>query len=93
MVARIVRELLPHLKAEPSVTVPFDCQIWSAQDCADYLGQKYSTFIKRTQYIEGFPSRCPIPGQPRWPAKAVTNWALGRANHEPITNDEAVAPQ
>lgn len=65
------------------MTVPFDRVIWSGQDCAGYLGQSYSTFMKRTQYIEGFPARCPIPGQPRWPAKAVTEWALGpRTNHE-----------
>lgn len=57
--------------------IPFDRVIWSAPDCAEYLGQSYSQFIKRTQYADGFPARCPIPGQPRWPAKAVTNWAMG----------------
>ncbi len=75
------------------MNVPFDRQLWSGQDCADYLGQAYSTFMKRTQYLESFPARCPIPGQPRWAAKKVTDWALGRGNHEPITNGEAVAPQ
>lgn len=65
------------------MTVPFHLMIWSGQDCADYLGQSYSTFMKRTQHLEGFPARCPIPGQPRWPAKAVTEWALGlRTVHE-----------
>ncbi len=73
------------------MTVPFDRQIWSAQDCADYLGQKYSTFIKRTQYLEGFPARCQIPGQPRWPAKKVTDWALRGGNHEPVTNEAEVS--
>lgn len=66
--------------------IPFDRVIWSAQQCADYLGQSYSTFIKTTQYVEGFPSRCPIPGQPRWSAQAVTAWALGEsdpARHNP----------
>ena len=57
--------------------IPFDVRIWSAAQCAEYLGQSYSTFIKRTQYLDGFPARCPIPGQPRWPAKAVTEWTLG----------------
>lgn len=66
------------------MTVPFDRQIWTAEECCSYLGQSYSTFIKRTQHLEGFPARCPIPGQPRWPAKAVTDWALGisRTTHE-----------
>lgn len=73
------------------MNIPFDRQLWSGQDCADYLGQAYSTFMKRTQYLEGFPARCKIPGQPRWRAKAVTDWALG--NLEPITNEASVAPQ
>lgn len=75
------------------MNVPFSLQLWSGQDCADYLGQSYSTFMKRTQYLENFPARCSIPGQPRWPAKAVTDWALGPKNHEPITNEASVAPQ
>jgi len=69
--------------------VPFDRQIWNAQECAGYLGQSYSHFIKRTQYLEGFPARCKIPGQPRWPAKKVTDWALrgddSRTQHEPAS--------
>lgn len=73
------RPRLP-LLASNFVTVPFDKQIWSGQDCADYLGQCYSTFMKRTQYLDGFPARCKIPGQPRWQAKAVTDWALGISN-------------
>jgi hypothetical protein len=69
--------------AEQGMTVPFDRVIWNAEQCAEYLGQKYSTFIKRTQYLPEFPARCPIPGQPRWPAQAVTDWALGsRTDHE-----------
>lgn len=63
--------------------VPFDRQIWTGQQCADYLGQSYSQFMKRTQFAPDFPKRCPIPGQPRWQAQAVTDWALGlRTNHE-----------
>lgn len=65
------------------MTIPFELVIWDAHQCAEYLGQSYSNFIKRTQYLDDFPKRCPIPGQPRWPAKAVTDWALGiRTNHE-----------
>lgn len=60
--------------------IPFDRVIWSAQQCADYLGHSYSQFTKRTQYAEGFPKRCPIPGYPRWRAQAVTAWALGESN-------------
>lgn len=61
------------------MNVPFERQIWSAQQCADYLGQSYNQFVKRTQYAEGFPKRCPVPGQPRWSAQAVSDWALGMA--------------
>lgn len=65
---------------------PFDRVIWSAEQCAEYLEQSKATFLKRTQYLPGFPKRCPIPGQPRWPALAVTQWAF-TGNHEPITNE------
>lgn len=68
--------------AAPST--PFDRVIWTAHECAGYLCQSYSQFIKRTQYLDGFPARCPIPGQPRWRAKSVTEWAIGsRTDHEP----------
>lgn len=57
--------------------IPFDRLVWDAQDCADYLKQEKSTFLKRTQYAAGFPAKLDIPGQPRWSAKAVADWALG----------------
>jgi hypothetical protein len=60
--------------------IPFDRVIWTAQQCADYLGQSYSQFIRRTQYAAGFPKRCPTPGQPRWRAQAVTAWAIGESS-------------
>ena len=72
---------------EAKVNIPFDRVIWSASECAEYLGQRYSTFIKRTQYLDGFPGRRPIPGQPRWSAEAVTGWALGKSA-ESRTNPE-----
>jgi hypothetical protein len=57
--------------------VPLDRQIWSAQQCATYLGQSYRQFIGRTQHAKGFPKRCPIPGHPRWQAQAVIDWTRG----------------
>lgn len=66
---------------------PFEREIWTAQKCADYLGQSYSQFTKRTQHLGGFPARCPMPGQPRWSALAVTAWALGERDAPPITHD------
>lgn len=57
--------------------VPFERVIWDAQACADYLGQSYSQFVKRTQHLPDFPARCHVPGQPRWHALAVTDWAIG----------------
>ncbi|OGT57499.1 MAG: hypothetical protein A3E01_08145 [Gammaproteobacteria bacterium RIFCSPHIGHO2_12_FULL_63_22] len=64
------------------MTIPFERVIWDADQCAEYLGLSYSQFIKRTQYLEGFPPRCPIPGHPRWPANAVTEWVLGIKEEE-----------
>lgn len=56
--------------------IPFDRVIWDAQECAGYLRQEKSTFLKRTQFLDGFPARLDIPGQPRWQALAVTEWAV-----------------
>lgn len=58
------------------MTVPFEREIWAAEDCAKYLKVEVKVFYRK-QYLEGFPPRLPIPGQPRWSALAVTNWALG----------------
>jgi len=52
-------------------------ELWSAKDCAEYLKQSYQTFIKHTQWADGFPPRCPVPGQPRWRARDVQRWAVG----------------
>lgn len=65
------------------MSVPFDRVIWTAQDCADYLGQAYKVFLRRTQHLSSFPKRCPIPGHPRWSAQAVTSWALGETDKFP----------
>lgn len=51
--------------------IPFEYVIWNARECAEYLGQRYSSFIKRGQYVGGFPPRCPMPGHPRWRAADV----------------------
>jgi len=55
--------------------VPFEYVIWSAQQCAEHLGQSKASFLKRTQWADGFPRRLQIPGHPRWNAKQVTEWA------------------
>ena len=70
-----------HYSAQGSV--PFDRVIWDAEDCANYLKVEKMTFLKRTQYAEGFPDRLPIPGKPRWRAAAVTQWALGESRQYP----------
>lgn len=64
-----------------TLNVPFELQVWSAERCAAYLEQEKSTFLKRTQFVAGFPARLGIPGQPRWSAKEVAEWALSRQNH------------
>jgi hypothetical protein len=61
------------------MTVPFDRQIWSGQDCADYLGIGTTAFLNYTQFIESFPKRCTPAGiHPRWRAKAVCDWFNSR---------------
>lgn len=68
----------PNLKRE-SLTVsdvPFDRVIWSAEQCAEYLGQEKASFLKRTQWRPGFPARLEKHKQPRWKAIEVTEWAL-----------------
>ncbi len=71
------------------MTIPFEYVIWDAQQCADYLGQSKVSFLKRTQWRVGFPSRCQIEGHPRWNAKQVTEWANAGITSESRT--EAVA--
>ena len=71
------------------VNIPFDRVIWSAAECAEYLRQEHSTFLKKTQFIEGFPPRLPMPGQPRWSALAVSNWALGIREITPELRQQA----
>lgn len=62
--------------------IPFEYVIWDAAMCADYLVEEKATFLKKTQFQPGFPPRCKKPGQPRWQAKAVCEWAIGsRQNH------------
>ncbi|UOF80945.1 hypothetical protein [Caudoviricetes sp.] len=51
--------------------------LWTAKECAEWLKQSYSHFIQKTQYLDGFPKRCPIPGHPRWVAQDVIDWATG----------------
>ena len=57
------------------MTIPFEYVIWNAKQCAEYLGQSTSQFLKRTQWTDGFPRRLRDEGQPRWNAKQVTMWA------------------
>ena len=64
----------PYVAGEGRVNIPFDRLIWSAQECADYLGIGKTAFLNYTQHIESFPARCPLPGHPRWPAKGVSDW-------------------
>ena len=52
--------------------------IWTAQDCADFLRISYSSFIKKYQYKPGFPPRLANFDSPRWSAEAVRAWALDK---------------
>lgn len=70
--------------------VPFDRQIWNGQECADYLRQSYSLFMRTTQYRPDFPKRCPVPGHPRWSAKDVMDYARGELD---ISRQKSAKPE
>ena len=71
--------------------VPFDRVIWDARQCAAYLGQEKSSFLKRTQFAPGFPKRLPIAGQPRWSALEVSDWAFGKKSRQNPVREGAAA--
>lgn len=63
---------------ELRIAPPFPYVIWTARQCAAYLEQSYSHFMHKTRYAEGFPEPLEkIPGDPRWRALAVAEWAVG----------------
>ena len=62
--------------------VPFDKQVWDAQQCADYLGCSTAHFQNRITKIPTFPSGHTISeGEKptlRWKAIDVFNWVNSR---------------
>lgn len=72
--------------------IPFDRVIWSAEECAAYLGVSKIHFLNALQYADGFPK--PLPPltysagskrrqmASRWQAQAVSDWALGKIPHQ-----------
>lgn len=70
----------------PSSDVPFEVRIWDAAQCAEYLGNTKPYFLRVRQFSEGFPKQLAMSAkrQPRWSAKAVTDWALDRKLPETI---------
>ena len=57
------------------MSVPFDRELWDAQDCADYFKESRQEFLRTRRHKEGFPAE--IPGRDRlWRALEVSNWAL-----------------
>lgn len=57
---------------------PWEYRIWDAKQCAEYLHQSYSHFIKRTSKLDGFPEPCRDARPLTWPAKAVAEWHMGQ---------------
>ena len=49
-------------------------QLWTAKECAIYLGVQYKSFLNCTQYMDGFPKRCRNEGAPRWIGKEIMEW-------------------
>lgn len=76
----------------PPLEVPFERRIWTAKQVAEYLQVDYSTLLKTTRFYEGFPPPLPtFPGQYRWGAKAVTEWALADKSRQNHATDEISA--
>lgn len=55
------------------MSVPFDRQLWSAQECADYLKQSKYEFLRRTRFRNDFPSELENV-RLRWHAASVVAW-------------------
>lgn len=52
-------------------------ELWSAAQVRDYLGIGQTTFYQR-RHTPGFPSVVDRPGQPRWRAREIRVWAIGK---------------
>lgn len=68
-------EVANHLRE----TFKDDNRLWSAKDCADYLGVKYRNFTERIALTKGFPRCIRLPtgasrGNKRWKAIEVKNY-------------------
>ena len=69
------------------MTVPFEYVIWDAQECAAYLRQSKGTFLKRTQWLAGFPNRLQMEGHPRWNAMQIMQYANAGITTESRTGE------
>lgn len=75
-----------------SINVSDDKTLWTAKQCAEYLGIKSDrSFVEYTAPLPDFPRPVPIPsirnqsnGQRRWIAKEVQDWAL--SNRDKVEN-------
>lgn len=58
-----------------------DDRLWTAEDVATFLQQKYRTFLGHTRYAADFPRAIRLPakkgrGYPRWVPGEVKEWAM-----------------
>ena len=59
------------------MNVPVDMQVWAAENIGNYLDYAPATVLREVRYRPGFPEPLAnFPGNPRWSAKAVIEWAL-----------------
>lgn len=57
--------------------IPLEQQIWTAEQCAEYMSLTKAHFLRQTRYATAFPKPLDnFPGRPRWSAKEVVYWAL-----------------
>lgn len=56
--------------------IPFEYQLWDADECATYFGQSKEYFLRTTRHAKDFPAPLEMSKQPRWRALAVAQWAI-----------------
>jgi hypothetical protein len=64
-------------------------EIWTGEDCAEYLGIKRGHFMQVVRHRSGFPKPLEFSegNQPRWYSEEVRKYALGTLRYVSFTPD------
>lgn len=61
-------------KIAARLTVPVDQQVWTAEQCAQYLGFGLRQFRERISHRHGFPTPQALGSLTRWRASEIVAW-------------------